>query len=82
MHAHLFETGRAKFYSVTDKEAFQAAFMLARTEGIIPALESAHAVAVLENLNLKKTDVVVVNLSGRGDKDLQTYITRKDEYLK
>ncbi len=82
MHAHLFETGRAKFFSVTDKEAFQAAFMLARTEGIIPALESAHAVAALENINLKKSDIVVVNLSGRGDKDLQTYITRKDEYLK
>ncbi|MBC7451048.1 MAG: pyridoxal-phosphate dependent enzyme, partial [Cytophagales bacterium] len=82
MHANLFETGRAKFYSVTDEEAFKAAFMLARTEGIIPALESAHAVAALDNLNLKKEDIVVVCLSGRGDKDLQTYITRKDEFLK
>jgi len=82
MHANLFETGRAKFYSVTDEEAFNAAFMLARTEGIIPALESAHAVAALDNLNLKKTDIVVVNLSGRGDKDLMTYITRKEEFLK
>jgi tryptophan synthase beta chain len=81
MHANLFETGRAKFYSITDKEAFDAAFMLARTEGIIPALESAHAVAVLENISFKKSDIVVVNLSGRGDKDLQTYITRKDEFL-
>lgn len=82
MHAHLFESGRAKFYSVTDEEAFKAAFMLARIEGIIPALESAHAIAVLENLNLKPEDIVVVNLSGRGDKDLQTYITRKDEFIK
>ena len=81
MHAHLFDTGRAKFISITDKEAFQAAFMLARTEGIIPALESAHAVAVLEHNTFKKSDVVVVNLSGRGDKDMMTYITRKEEFL-
>src|SRR6478609_7847748 len=73
VHAHLFETGRAKFYSITDEEAFKAAVMLSRTEGIIPALESAHAIAILENLNLKKDDVVVLNLSGRGDKDLMTY---------
>jgi tryptophan synthase beta chain len=81
MHANLFETGRATFMSITDKDAFQAAFMLARTEGIIPALESAHAIAVLAQLKFKKSDVVVVNLSGRGDKDLMTYITRKEEYL-
>jgi tryptophan synthase beta chain len=82
IHSHLFETGRAKFFSITDKEAFLAAVMLSKTEGIIPALESAHAIAVLDNLNLKKDDVVVVNLSGRGDKDLMTYITKKDEFLK
>jgi tryptophan synthase beta chain len=82
IHAHLFETGRVKFYSITDKEAFLAGVMLSRTEGIIPALESAHALAVLENLNLKKEDVVVVNLSGRGDKDMMTYISKKDEFLK
>jgi tryptophan synthase beta chain len=81
MHANLFETGRATFMSITDKDAFQAAFMLARTEGIIPALESAHAIAVLEHKTFKNSDVVVVNLSGRGDKDLMTYITRKEEYL-
>jgi tryptophan synthase beta chain len=82
MHANLFETGRAKFYSVTDGEAFNAAMLLSRMEGIIPALESAHAIAVLENLPIKKDDVVVINLSGRGDKDLMTYITRKDEFTK
>jgi tryptophan synthase beta chain len=82
MHANLFETGRAKFYSVTDAEAFNAAMLLSRLEGIIPALESAHAIAVLENLPIDKDDVVVINLSGRGDKDLMTYITRKDEFTK
>lgn len=82
MHANLFETGRAKFYSVTDAEAFQAAMLLSKLEGIIPALESAHAVAVLENLPVKKDDVVVINLSGRGDKDMMTYISRKDEFNK
>jgi tryptophan synthase beta chain len=82
MHANLFETGRAKFYSVTDGEAFNAAMLLSRIEGIIPALETAHAIAILENLALKKDDVVVINLSGRGDKDLMTYITRRDEFLK
>lgn len=82
MHANLFETGRAKFYSVTDAEAFHAAMLLSKLEGIIPALESAHAVAVLENLPVKKEDVVVINLSGRGDKDMMTYITRKDEFAK
>lgn len=82
MHANLFETGRAKFYSVTDTEAFNAAMLLSKLEGIIPALESAHAIAVLENLPLKEDDVVVINLSGRGDKDLMTYITRKDEFTK
>ena len=81
IHSHLFETGRAQFYSITDEEAFKAAFELGRLEGIIPALESAHALAVLHNLALKKDDVVVVNLSGRGDKDMLTYITKKGEYM-
>jgi tryptophan synthase beta chain len=81
-HANLFETGRAKFFSVTDEEAFKAGMMLSRIEGIIPALESAHAIAVLNNLAFKPADVVIVNLSGRGDKDLQTYINKKDEFLK
>jgi tryptophan synthase beta chain len=82
MHCNLFETGRGTFYSITDEEAFRSAFLLAKLEGIIPALESSHAIAVLEKMNLKKDDTVVLNLSGRGDKDLMTYITKKNEYLK
>lgn len=74
IHAHLFETGRAEFVSATDEEALKAAFLLCELEGIIPALESAHALAHLEKLNAKENVVVVVNLSGRGDKDLATYI--------
>jgi tryptophan synthase beta chain len=74
IHAHLFAAGRAEFYAVTDDEAMQAGKFLARMEGIIPALETAHALAYLEKLNAKPDEVVVVNLSGRGDKDLQTYI--------
>lgn len=74
IHAHLFETGRAEFVSATDEEALKAAYLLCELEGIIPALESAHALAHLEKLNAKENDVVVVNLSGRGDKDLATYI--------
>lgn len=81
IHSHLFETGRARFFSITDEEAFKAAFQLGRLEGIIPALESAHAIAVLHNLDLRKDDIVVVNLSGRGDKDMMTYITKKGEYM-
>ncbi len=73
LHAHLFATGRAKFISATDEEALQAGLELSRTEGIIPALETAHAFAILPKLDLGKDDVVVVNLSGRGDKDLQAY---------
>jgi tryptophan synthase beta chain len=74
LHAHLFESGRGIFLSATDDEALQAAFHIAKTEGIIPALESAHAFSVLGKLNLKTTDRVVVCLSGRGDKDLATYM--------
>ncbi|MCU0431543.1 MAG: tryptophan synthase subunit beta [Cytophagaceae bacterium] len=81
IHAHLFETGRAEFMAITDKEAFQSAVLLSRLEGIIPALESAHAISALDHLDLKKEDVVVLNLSGRGDKDLQTYINRKSEFM-
>ncbi|MBI3502945.1 MAG: tryptophan synthase subunit beta [Bacteroidetes bacterium] len=80
IHANLFKTGRAKFVSATDEEALQAAFLLAKLEGIIPALESAHALAHLEKIDAKKNETVVVNLSGRGDKDLATYIKNmKDE---
>jgi len=74
IHAHLFSAGRAEFHAVTDDEAMQAGKFLARTEGIIPALETAHALAYLEKLGAKPDEIVVVNLSGRGDKDLQTYI--------
>jgi tryptophan synthase beta chain len=74
MHAHLFETGRVQFVNVTDDEAMNAGIELSRTEGIIPAIETAHAVAALQVMELSKDDVVVINLSGRGDKDLETYI--------
>lgn len=74
LHANLFASGRATFLSATDEEALQAALHVSKTEGIIPALETAHAFAVLGRLNLKATDVVVLCLSGRGDKDLATYI--------
>lgn len=74
IHANLFESGRGIFLNATDDEALQAAFELTELEGIIPALESSHALAILGKLDLKKDDVIVVNLSGRGDKDMETYI--------
>ncbi|GAB4400357.1 MAG: tryptophan synthase subunit beta [Microscillaceae bacterium] len=73
-HAHLFASGRARFYDITDEEAMRAGLLLSRTEGIIPAIETAHAFAVLPKIDFKPEDIVVVNLSGRGDKDLDTYI--------
>ncbi|MGB5007581.1 MAG: tryptophan synthase subunit beta [Ferruginibacter sp.] len=74
LHAHLHESGRAIFMSATDNKALQAAFELSKLEGIIPALESAHALHALKMINFNKNDVVVVCLSGRGDKDLDTYM--------
>lgn len=74
MHAHLFEVGRVKFVSATDEQAMEAGIQLSRYEGIIPAIESAHALAALNQFEFEKDDIVVVNLSGRGDKDLETYI--------
>ncbi len=74
LHANLFKSGRAKFLSATDYEALEAGFELARLEGIIPALESAHALAALNQLRFKPNDTVVLCLSGRGDKDLATYM--------
>ncbi|GIV33670.1 MAG: tryptophan synthase beta chain [Chitinophagales bacterium] len=71
--AHLHVSGRATFLSATDKEALNAAALLARLEGVIPALESAHAIAALKKIQFRKMDKVVVCLSGRGDKDLETY---------
>jgi tryptophan synthase beta chain len=76
LHAHLHETGRAKFLSATDDEAVAAAMQLARLEGIIPALETGHALAALKKLQFKNEDVVVICLSGRGDKDMDTYMKR------
>ena len=73
-HAHLFEVGRVNFMSATDDESMEAGVELSRTEGIIPAIESAHAIAVLKKIEFEEDDVVVINLSGRGDKDLETYI--------
>lgn len=78
LHAYLFESKRAIFLNATDQEALDAAYELSRTEGIIPALETAHALAALDKMEIKKGQVIVLNLSGRGDKDLETYIN----YLK
>ena len=78
MHAFLAEEGRSEVLAVTDDEALSAAFRLTRLEGIIPALESAHALAVLERKKFAPDDIVVVNLSGRGDKDMQTYMREKE----
>ncbi|MDI1256912.1 MAG: tryptophan synthase subunit beta [Flavobacterium sp.] len=72
IHAYLHDTKKVKVVSITDDEAMQAAYDLSRKEGIIPAIESAHALAYLHKMKFKTTDVVVVNLSGRGDKDLAT----------
>ena len=74
LHAHLYESGRGIFLSATDKKALAAAFELCKLEGIIPALESAHALHALKMINFRREDVVVVCLSGRGDKDLETYM--------
>ena len=74
MHANLWLTKRAKFYAITDQEALDAAFELSKLEGIIPALESAHALAALQYLQPKAHEITVINLSGRGDKDLDTYM--------
>ena len=74
MHSHLYRTGRAEFISITDDSAMQAGLNLTQLEGIIPAIETSHAFAVFENRKFKTDDIVVVNLSGRGDKDLDTFI--------
>ncbi|MFV0440632.1 MAG: tryptophan synthase subunit beta [Lachnospirales bacterium] len=74
MHAHLHEIKRAKYLWATDKEVLDAALELTQLEGIIPALESAHALAALKKIDLKPNDINVVNLSGRGDKDMETYL--------
>jgi tryptophan synthase beta chain len=78
LHANLFDSGRGQFMAVTDEDALRAAFDVARTEGIIPALETAHAFSALSQLPLKATDQVVICLSGRGDKDLATYMKQME----
>jgi tryptophan synthase beta chain len=84
LHANLFSNGRARYLHVTDEEAVNAAFNLCKKEGIIPALESSHALASLHKMKFKTDDVVIVNLSGRGDKDLETYmnILKEKDYEK
>ena len=72
--AHLFTTGRVKFYNATDNEALEAAFELSKEEGIIPALESSHALAGLKKRTFKENEGIVINVSGRGDKDMETYL--------
>jgi tryptophan synthase beta chain len=81
LHAHLGATGRARFVAITDDEALRAVGELSRLEGIIPALETAHALAALGQLGAGPEEVVVVNLSGRGDKDLDTYLQNADKLL-
>ena len=75
LHAHLFDSGRGVFLSATDEEALASAFEVSRLEGIIPALETSHAFAALKQMKLTKEHQVVVCLSGRGDKDLATYMS-------
>lgn len=73
-HANLYKENRAEFFSITDEEALRAAFQLTKIEGIIPALESAHALAVLDKKRFETDDIIVICLSGRGDKDMETYL--------
>jgi tryptophan synthase beta chain len=74
MHAHLYKTGRAEFISITDDEAMKAGLELSKLEGIIPAIETSHSLAIFKEKQFKPTDIIIINLSGRGDKDLQNYI--------
>ena len=80
IHANLAIANRATVFAIDDDEALQSAFELTRNEGIIPALESAHALAVLEKVTFKTDDIVVLTLSGRGDKDLETYFKYEDQF--
>lgn len=80
LHAHLISSGRAEAISITDDEALKAAYFLSRREGIIPALESAHAFAVMEKMDFNEKDTIIINLSGRGDKDLATYTEHFDRF--
>jgi tryptophan synthase beta chain len=79
LHAHLFKSGRGLFLSATDEEALNAAFQLAKLEGIIPALESSHAIAALDQMKFRSDEKVVLCLSGRGDKDLAAYMKKMND---
>ena len=78
MHAHLYKSGRAEFIAITDDDAMSAGLELSKMEGIIPAIESSHALAIFKHKKFQPEDIVVVSLSGRGDKDLETYINHFD----
>ena len=78
MHADLATSGRSHVLAIKDDEAIYAGYELTRMEGIIPAIESAHAVAALKKMKFKKDDVVVLTVSGRGDKDVETYLSHKE----
>ncbi|MBQ8047229.1 MAG: tryptophan synthase subunit beta [Prevotella sp.] len=78
MHAHLAQSGRTKILAINDDEAIYAGYELTRMEGIIPAIESAHAIAALKKLSFSADDVVVLTVSGRGDKDVKTYLNNKE----
>jgi len=79
-HAHLHATGRTIVLHATDDEALASAFELTRMEGIIPAIESAHALAALPKMQFNENDIVIVNISGRGDKDMDTYIKNMEKF--
>lgn len=79
LHAHLASQHRAQVMAITDSEALHAAYELTRLEGIIPALESAHALAALHRATFKPQDIVVLTVSGRGDKDMDTYLKHLNE---
>ena len=78
MHCNMAQQGRTKVLSINDDEAIRGGYELTRMEGIIPAIESAHAIAALQKLTFKPEDVVVLTVSGRGDKDIETYLKNKD----
>jgi len=77
MHANMAEKGREHVLAINDNEAIKAGYELTRTEGIVPAIESAHAIAALSKIKFKPSDVVVLTVSGRGDKDVETYLKNK-----
>ena len=81
MHAHLYTSGRGEFISITDDDAMQAGLELCKLEGIIPAIETSHALAIFEDRKFNENDIVVVNLSGRGDKDMASVAEAAGESL-